>query len=303
MLHAHPRIAIPPETRFVLTTYSSRNSFGDLRDKSNLRALAASIVEPRHTLFHDLGLQPAEVAEEIVAGPATLGSALGTVFRAYARRFDKPRWGDKRPGYYQHIPDLLRLFPEAQIVNLIRDGRDCVASLLAMPWFHQDIYAATCTWNEAIDYGRQAARRLPANTYLELRYEQLVTDPASQLAALCGFLGEEYYPAMTEPGKVAAIAIPERKTWHADTRKEVTPAPSGSWRERLEPWQISLCEAVMGSRLRSLGYELSGVRRPPAGALIRCARTAALRRGAARKREITNRLQRLREPGPLECLL
>src|SRR5262249_32357495 len=108
MLHAHPRIAIPPETRFVLTSYGARNSFGDLREEPNRRALASSIVRERHTLFYDLGLDADEVLGEIAEGPPTLGSAIGIVFRAYARRFDKPRWGDKRPGYYQYIPALLR---------------------------------------------------------------------------------------------------------------------------------------------------------------------------------------------------
>ena len=187
MLHAHPRIAIPPETRFVLTTYEARNTFGDLREESSRRALADSIVGQRQTLFYDLGLDADEVLEEIVAGPPTLGSAFGIVFRAYARRFDKPRWGDKRPAYYQYIPALLRMFPDAQIVHLIRDGRDCVASLQTMPWFNQDVYAAVCTWTEAIDSGRRAARRLPADAYFELRYEDLVADPAARLAELCQF--------------------------------------------------------------------------------------------------------------------
>lgn len=303
MLHAHPRIAIPPETRFVMTTYESRNKFGDLRDEARRRALASSIVNERQTLFYDLGLDAQEVLAEIVDGSPTLGSALGTVFRAYARRFDKPRWGDKRPGYYQCIPGLLRMFPDAQIVHLIRDGRDCVASLKSMPWFKQDIYAAICTWIEAIDSGRRAARQLPADAYFELRYEELVADPAGRLAELCDFLGEEYDVAMTEPCKIAASTIPERKTWHADTRRQVMAGPSGSWQERLEPWEISLCEAAMGKRLGALGYEPSSAGRPPAGHLNRYARAAALHRGAAYKRRARDRTQQLREPGPVECQL
>ncbi len=247
MLHAHPRIAMPPETRFVLTSYEARNSFGDLREEPNRRALADSIVRERHTLFYDLGLDADEVFEKIVEGPPTLGSAIGIVFRGYARRFDKPRWGDKRPGYYQYIPALLRMFPDAQIVHLIRDGRDCVASLLTMPWFKQDIYAAICSWTEAIDSGRPAAR--------------------------------------------------------AETQNEIIKAPSGHWSQRLEPWQIALCEMAMGSRLRSLGYELSGAGRPPAGHHARYLRAASLHRGAAYKRRLRDRVQRLREPGPVASQL
>ena len=203
MLHAHPRIAVPPETRFVLTTYEARNSFGNLREEQNRRALAASIVRQHQTLFYDLELDADAVFEEIVDGPPTLGSAIGIVFRAYARRFDKPRWGDKRPGYYQQIPGLLRMFPDAQIVHLIRDGRDCVASLLTMPWFKQDIYAAICSWVEAIDSGRHARTQLAADAYFEIRYEDLVADPAGRLTALCEFLDEDYDPAMAEPNRIA----------------------------------------------------------------------------------------------------
>jgi Sulfotransferase family len=303
MLHAHPRIAIPPETRFVLTTYTARNEFGDLREQAHMRALASSIVDRRQTLFYDLGLDSEQITKEIVGGPPTLGSALGTIFRAYARRFGKPRWGDKRPGYYQYIPELRRLFPDAQFVHLIRDGRDCVASLKSMPWFTQDIYGAVCTWIEAIDYARGAGRRLPAGAYFELRYERLIADPAEQLAALCAFLGEQYVPAMTEPYKVAEVAVPERKTWHADTHGQLTPSPSGSWQERLEPWEAALCEAAMGGRLRALGYEVAGARRSTSAHLAHFARVAAVRRGAAYKGRVRDRLQRLREPGPVECLL
>jgi Sulfotransferase family len=303
MLHAHPRIAMPSETRFVLAAYSSRNEFGDLREEENRRALARWIVGKRQTLFYDLGLDDQAIIDEIAAAPPTLGSALGTVFRAYARRFGKPRWGDKRPGYYENIPALLRLFPDAQIVHLIRDGRDCVASLKNMPWFKQDVHAAISTWMEAISSCRRAARRLPADAYHELHYEQLVADPAKQLATLCEFLGEDYDPAMAEPHKIANATLPERQVWHAGTHQEVTTARSGSWQDRLEPWEISLCETIMGRRLRGLGYELSQASRTSPAHLAAYARVDTLRRGAAYKRHVKEALARARETGPVECQL
>jgi hypothetical protein len=306
MLHAHPRMAIPPETRFVLTSYEARNSFGDLREEANRRALATSIVGERKTLFYDLGLDAGDVVDEIVAGPPTLGSALGTVFRSYAKRFGKPRWGDKRPGYYQYIPALRRMFPDAQFVHLIRDGRDCVASLQRMPWFTQDFYAAVCTWIEAVDSGRRAARQLPADAYFELRYEDLVAEPAARLSELCEFLDEEYDPAMAEPHKIADSTIPDRQrqNWHAETQRAVKAAPSGTWQERLEPWEIAVCEAAMRGRLRALGYKVTGAGgRAPAAHLARYARSAALHWGAAGKRRMRDRLERRKESGPVESQL
>src|SRR3954464_15146498 len=76
MLHAHPRIAIPPETRFLMAAYDARGEFGDLSEEGNRLALGRWIVERKKTRFADLGLDGQQVIQQIVAGPPTLGSAL-----------------------------------------------------------------------------------------------------------------------------------------------------------------------------------------------------------------------------------
>ena len=304
MLHAHPRIAIPPETRFVLTGYQRRTDFGDLRKVANRRLLATWIVHSPETAFRDLGLPPDEVIEEIVAGPPSLGSAMGIVFRAYSRKFGKPRWGDKRPAYLANLHIMLRLFPDAQIINIIRDGRDCVSSLTEVPWARNDIYHAISGWARAIDVGRWAARRLPAQTYYEVRYERLVADPEPELTALCDFLGEEFDPAMTEPAKLAPTAVPGRKTWHALTHSAVTTSRVGSWAHRLEPWELALCETVLGRRLRAAGYPPSGTAgRPGAEHLLRYAPVAARRRLVAVKHAADRAYHRYRPPAQVAALL
>ncbi|GIH75742.1 sulfotransferase family protein [Planobispora longispora] len=297
MTHAHPRIAIPPETRFMVAAYQRRLRFGDLDDPARRRELADWIVGRRQSRFHELKLDAAEVTEEIVQGPPTLGSALGIVLRAYAARFGKPRWGDKRPAYLQSADVLLRLFPDAQFVHLIRDGRDCVASLKEMPWYDGSTYEAISVWAEAIDFARRSAPRLPPGSYHELRYEDLTRDPETELTRLCGFLGEEYDPAMCEPSRMARV-VPSWKTWHERTRGEVTTARSGSWKDRLSRQEIALCESVLADRLEAYGYELSGGPRAGRSQLLAYEHTAARRRLARFKRTAADRLARLREPNP-----
>lgn len=299
MLHAHPRIAIPPENRFLLPAYRRRGQFGDLRDPANRRRLAEWIVTDRTTKFADFGLDPDEVVKEIVAAPPTLGSALGAVFRAYARRFGKPRWGDKRPTYVTNLDTVLRLFPTAQIVHIVRDGRDCVASLKEVSFHRGGVYPAVVLWGRAMDHGRQAARRLGPGSYYALRYEHLVEDPERELSALCVYLGEEYDPAMTEPAEVAAVAVPKRKKHHRLARQAVTAARVGGWRQRLEPWEISLCEAVLGDRLRSHGYPLSGAPPPPAAVRLRYERLAFRHRFSVPKRLAVRTYHRLRRGRPV----
>src|SRR3954447_482402 len=82
MLHAHPRIAIGPETRFLLTGHAERAAFGDLGQPGNRRRLAEWLTQGA-TAFGDLGLDAGEIIERIKNGPPTLGSAMGIVFQAY----------------------------------------------------------------------------------------------------------------------------------------------------------------------------------------------------------------------------
>jgi hypothetical protein len=255
MLHAHPRIAVPPETRFLLAAYRRRYQIGDLTSPENRRALATWIVGTPQ--FGDLGLPRDEVITSIFQAPGTLGSVLGAVFKMYADRFGKPRWGDKRPSYLRHLPILLRLFPDAQIIDIVRDGRDCVASLKETPWRPHDFGKLIDYWARSADASARAARRYPATVYHQVRYEDLVADPAAHLRKICSFLDEDYDPAMAEPSAVAAVAVPSYKTWHQLTRSAVTTSRAGSWQQRLTPDEVRHCEAVFGRRLARFGYQPS----------------------------------------------
>lgn len=303
MLHAHPRIAVPPETRFVLSVYYHRRVHGDMRDVERRRALAEWIAGARATRFHELGLDRSEYVRRATEGPGSLGSVVGEAFREYAERFGKARWGDKRPCYVKYVDVLLRMFPDAQFVHLVRDGRDCVASLKEMPWYSLDINHAIANWAESVDQGRRLARSLPSGSYHELRYEDLTSDPEGELTKLCAFLGEEFDPSMCEPQRVAPVAVPTRKVWHRNTRNEVSQARIGSWADRLEPWEAALCEHVLSRRLRDHGYELSGAPSPSARQLLTYHRTATHRALSRWERQARDQVNRRREPGPLAARL
>ena len=302
MLHAHHDIAIPPETRFVLAAYQRRRAFGDLGEADRRRALARWIVAERRTRFGDLGLAAEDIVERITAGPGTLGSALGTVFQRYAARFGKSRWGDKRPAYLQNLDVIRRLFPDAQIINIVRDGRDCVASLKEMSWHRQDIYATVAAWSRAVDDARRAARQLGPAQWHQLRYEDLVADPDRSLGALCAFLGVGYDPAMAEPSAVAPVAVPAHKTWHSRTHAPVTTQRVQSWAQRLTADEVTLCEAALGSRLVESGYQLSGTGRPRRTELLRYRWTATPHLLAPAKRSLSRVAIRLRGEHPVAHL-
>ena len=262
MLHAHPRIAIPPENAFLYEAYRARRTFGDLRDPLNRARVAEYIAaQPKYA---DLQISPEVLREKIVAGPPTIGSAIGIALREYANRFDKPRWGDKRPSYSMEYELMLTLFPDAQIVHLVRDGRACVASLKRMRFWKSGAIDAMAKWVEATRVGLIARRALPADRYHEIQYEELVANPQPVVERLCAFLGEEFSELMLRPEQLAPSVIPDRKTWHSRTREPISAAAVSTWQTELAPTEIGLFEQVAAKEMAAYGYEASGLGVPPA---------------------------------------
>ncbi|WP_375484962.1 sulfotransferase [uncultured Jatrophihabitans sp.] len=261
MLHAHPRIAMPPETRFLLSVYDNRASFGDLGREDNRRRLAVSITED--VRFGDLKLDRDRLVDEIVAAPPTVGSAAGTVWRAFARSHGKARWGEKRPAYWQRMDVILRLFPNAQFVHLVRDGRACVASLKTVDWYPFASRTAMTAWSLAEARLTRLGRRLPAGSYHHLRYEDLLADPRRELEALCGFLGEDFDEGMLQYARAADAIVPGRKTWHDRTRGSLDTSRIEAWRSTLSAAEIGLSERVLARPLTANGYALSGAGTDP----------------------------------------
>jgi hypothetical protein len=299
MLHAHPNIAMPPETRFLIPVYRHRNRYGDLSAPANRRRLALRMTS-RGSKFADLGVPRRRVVRAVVAAPPTFGSAAAAVWREYARSRGKRRWGEKRPAYWRDLDVIVRLFPDAQIVHLMRDGRACVASLKAMAWWRSGVLGAMTTWALADRELRRAGRRLGPGRYHYLRYEDLVADTESVLRELCRFLDEPFDLRMLDHAAAARDMVPGRKRWHARTSAEVDAARVESWRTELTPDEIGLFESVAGRALRANGYQLSGAgHRPTARARAGYYRAYAHARASMYKDRAVDARLRRRDRRPL----
>ncbi len=260
MLHAHPRIAIPPQTKYLRKIYKRRLLFGNLAKEANRRKLADWFSNhfDGSTKLIDLGLNGEDVADGIL-GSHSLGAAAAVPWQLYSAQNQKPRWGDKRPYYIHHMEILRLLYPDAQIIHVIRDGRDVVASLKEMPWWRKSVEQSILNWNGAIANGMAARHSTKLDEYIEVRYEDLLAGPAGELQRLCQFLGEAYDPSMLRFQDVARTAVPDYKMqWHSATREPLSDRSVGRWQRDLSPEEISLIEWAAGDNLSLLGYALSG---------------------------------------------
>lgn len=176
------------------------------------------------------------------------------------------RFADGSPDLLYSVPVLLQAFPDARFIQLIRDGRDVVADMLADPeclaWFKPAMLSeqtefpnaflgvnkdehlqrwktmpaagkSALRWRSAVRMSAELRRTLPGPQLLTVRYEDLVGTPPRTVATLAEFLE-------TRVSKVVMYdtAVPK----------------VGAWRTRLRREDLELVEKVAREELTRLGY-------------------------------------------------
>lgn len=251
ILDRSPGIAIPDETFFIPQLAHRHSSPVDseefLDDVRRLPRLAA------------WGVTAEELEARLRSG-MSVGEALSAVFSAYAAKHGKPRWGDKTPLYMRHLGLIERLFPDAQYVHLIRDGRDAALAFLDMPegvvtrtWAHPRSPAGfACEWRTEVLRARALGLRLGRARYLEIRYEELVADTAGVVRSVCDFAVLPFEPAMLEYADAVDVS---QKPHH---QRLLQPPTRGvrDWRSQMSREDALAFEAVAGDLLDELGYAL-----------------------------------------------
>ena len=252
VLDRSPGIAIPDESFFIPLLARRHRGKVDrerfLDDVSRLSTPAA------------WGLSPADVALHLRAATSTR-VAIAAIYEAYAERTGKPRWGDKTPMYMRHLSLLERLFPDAQYVHLIRDGRDAALSFLRMPegtftrtWAHPDTAAEfACLWRTEVAAARELRQRVGSSRCLEVRYEDLVARPEAVIRGICEFATLPYEPTMLDYREAVDVS---EKPHQQRLLQPVTPGVR-DWRTEMTAADVRAFESIAGGLLAELGYELA----------------------------------------------
>ncbi len=270
MLDAHPQLAIPPETHFLpalIDLWSEGDSPGADKQVSTVMS---------HAGWRDFGFDESDLERIFDGASEGAAGAIRAFYSAYATRHAKPRWGDKTPVYMESIAQLgTTLGSQARFVHLIRDGRDVAVSRGARALKRGR--AATPATNEAETWKRriESAREQATNVehYLEVRYEDLITDSGATLRRVCDFTDLEFDPTMLAyhegarerlselsdlPGKGGKVRPgSERVEAHALTSEPPRLDRIERWRTDLEPASIVDYERVAGELLADLGYPLT----------------------------------------------
>src|SRR5207249_9225819 len=100
--------------------------------------------------------------------------------------------------------------------------------------------------------GRCYGQRIPGD-YLEVRYEELVTEPRRTLASLSQFL-DQYL----DYDRIQDAAFGRLSASNSSFREESGEvSPVNRWIEKLSTQQVAELEAAIGNSLQEFGYQLT----------------------------------------------
>jgi len=271
MIDAHPEVAIPPETGFL--AFAPRVSYsGGTVSREALFELITTC-PPEAPAWDDYGIGAEDFRRELErVDPFNTSEGFRAFYRLYARRHEKPRYGEKNPRYCEHIPAIEALLPEAHFVHIIRDGRDAALSLRPL-WFApgQDIETLAQHWRRLVSCGREAGCR--ARAYMEVRYEELVRTPEAVLRKICEFVALDFDPIMLrywertperlkehrtrrQPDGRVLITHEERVAQQRLTMSPPEPERILRWKKEMTASEQGEFLAVAGGTLAELGYEV-----------------------------------------------
>ena len=257
LLNRNPRISIPEEeTHFIpyfVRTYGDPPRF--IEDRRDLDRFCQELQQSPFTRkIHKRGYTLSVDDLRKKADLRDWASIFEYVLRSSApgSRDGDFIFGDKTPKYVNAMGLLKGIFPAARFVHIIRDARDCCVSSRKAWGLHP--YETADRWQETLQHQRRLGRSM--GDYLEIRYEDLITDTEEILRGVCGFLDCDFVPEMLRLAKSNEVLGETRG------RAEVVVGNMNKFWSEFSMRQIRRIEEIALDQMLDLGYEVYLAERP-----------------------------------------
>ncbi len=159
-------------------------------------------------------------------------------------KYGKSHIGATVHGSFHLLPHF---WPKARFIYLLRDGRDVTRSCIQMGWAG-NFWIGSTRWLESEKQYETLQQRIDPQESMEVKYEELLSDPTGILSDICDFIGIEYSSEMLQYDEHTTYSKPD-------------PSLAYQWKHKLTEKELQQCEARIGEQLKRRGYPLSGL--PP----------------------------------------
>jgi hypothetical protein len=189
-----------------------------------------------HRIFQATGFE----IDETLTYPELVNSFL--IQRSVTR--EKPIVGAT---VHRHYDRLLKIWPNAKFLHIVRDPRDVAPSCIGMGWAG-NVWSGVDRWIEAEKLWEQVSASIPPENKLEFSYGDLIENNQETLNRICEFIGVPYDEKM--------LTYPENTDYSLPNPNLVS-----QWTKKLSDREVQLIEGKVGNLLEQRGFKSSGL--PP----------------------------------------
>lgn len=177
------------------------------------------------------------------------------LIKNYLSKKNKSRICEKTPQHLQNIEEILRLYPQAKIIHMIRDGRDTVNSLLKMPWRPKGLLNNARFWSHYIKMGKKESLRPEVIT---IKYENLMERPQDVLVNICNFIGENFEDSLLNDSQEPDNLFSSwESSWKHKSKQELDASRVNAWTRELSKDDQIILDWALHKDLLEFGYKSS----------------------------------------------
>lgn len=173
------------------------------------------------------------------------GDHVGATFR---------QWGDKTPANINNVKEILRIFPHARFVFMLREPVDVVYSWTK----HRDYLGETerpaLRWKRAFRNGLALERQYPAQV-VRVHYENLVMQTSTEMQRITQFLGTQYDASyITREEHFGELSDAQNTSHLANALNGISQDSLGKGRREMTPAQLQVLRDCLGDSVTEAGY-------------------------------------------------
>ncbi len=264
ILNNHKEIVIPPECPLILNFYSKYGKLKTLSTKKQ-KELIADLKQYRE--FRNWNIDWDILKEQLHSLETFSYQKFIQMFYLHQAKKNHEQvkiFGDKNPVYTLEPERLLKIYPNAKFIHLVRDYRDQLVSIKKIDFEMGHPGVVAQRWKDSIRKMERLAKIIPENVFT-LRYEDLVSNPEFHLRELCTFLGVDYDLKMLEAfNKKTETGLDknESERYHKSLTQPLNTSSIGVFKRHLSKNDIAMTEYIAGNVGEKYAYPRSNVSLP-----------------------------------------
>lgn len=158
-------------------------------------------------------------------------------------------WGNKTPQNTENMESLLKIFPSANFIIVVRDIRDICISC-KKKW-KKNYFLTSYRWSIRIKNNFMLSKVFQDNRIIYVKFEDLITKTNKTTRRITDFLDIEWSPNMLEPHKHVEQLVDGKINYG----KKIKPNNMEKWKTELSPRTLLKIESIAYDTMALFGYQ------------------------------------------------